>query len=429
MQFKFVYVWRLDREKGLEDICFAFEKLLQEWKFDIYLDLFWQEGNCSELVRSLVQKYPAYISYHGRQPKSVIAEYRNNCHYVLMPSHFLETFGLACLDAYRYGKPVIGYQKWWLQELIINDFAISARQDRQTDVDWLYNKIVEILQIFHSEIYTQQSLKCKEIYSSYSEEWWKERVEVIMDDFQGDCHAPLRCARNDQGTQIRSFDKLTIRNKSTIDWNNQSDQSEQNKSLLLVSDYLHRFWGIEAFLYESKVSLEQLWYAVDMCWSTMSQTWKRYLGLPYSWCNISMAIHLWIQLLRKQYTCIRFHSIQRYIGWLPIYLSTYFPIPKLFMLHDVWLLHPYPSLVTREDQLDFPRTLASYVSAGKQVGKNSLFDILSMILKFGSSSVFRFLLMKFNLLLVPSAYLKPILERRIDNSSVKVRILPHFVSK
>jgi glycosyltransferase involved in cell wall biosynthesis len=111
MQYKFVYVGRLDKEKGLEDICFTFEKILSEGIYDVRLDLFGQEGNCSQLVTSLASAYPDAITYHGRQDKSIIQSYRQSCHYVLMPSHFLETFGLACLDAYRHGKPVIGQQK------------------------------------------------------------------------------------------------------------------------------------------------------------------------------------------------------------------------------------------------------------------------------------------------------------------------------
>ena len=92
MQFRFVYVGRLDKEKGIKDIVFAFEKILSEQTFDVRLDLFGQEGNCSMDITRLARQYPDHVVYHGRQDKSIITEYRANCHYVLMPSHFLETF-------------------------------------------------------------------------------------------------------------------------------------------------------------------------------------------------------------------------------------------------------------------------------------------------------------------------------------------------
>jgi hypothetical protein len=106
----------------------------------------------------------------------------------------------------------------------------------------LYNKIVDILQKFDSNIYQQDSIKCGEMFERYSVEAWRNNVETLLDSFL--CH--------DQGDQKRkdiykrSFDKLRI------------------TSILLVSDYLHRFGGIEAFFYESKVQLESLVSGVDI---------------------------------------------------------------------------------------------------------------------------------------------------------------------
>ncbi|MDR0370171.1 MAG: glycosyltransferase [Candidatus Peribacteria bacterium] len=51
------------------------------------------------------------IHYFGFQPSSKIQQYVNNVQYCLMPSEFLETFGLVALNALSRGLPVIGYRK------------------------------------------------------------------------------------------------------------------------------------------------------------------------------------------------------------------------------------------------------------------------------------------------------------------------------
>lgn len=394
MQFKFVYVGRLDREKGLEDIVFAFQKLLSEKHFDVHLDLFWQEGNCSAIVKELQNKYPDLVCYHGRQLKPIIRPYRQNCHFVLMPSHFLETFGLACLDAYGYWKPVIGYQEWWLKELILDDYTIFDWQDWQTDRDWLYNKITEILQLFDSKKYQQDSILCKKIFQKYSVKIWKKNIQQILSDL--DCFI---LAPNNQG------------------------------NILLISDYLYRLGGIEVFLYDSGDILEDMEYTVSYFGSQIRYSYLRKLWLLLSWWNLPMGLRLLYKLYRKSYTLLRFHSIQRFLWWFPLCVSSFFSLSKIFMLHDVGLLHPYPSYVTDESQLDFHRNIKNYLQAGYECGKTWLTSTTAMIAKYLSTSVIRCILQKsITLFLVPSEYLVPHLTRRLWNKKIyTIKILPHFV--
>jgi glycosyltransferase involved in cell wall biosynthesis len=147
MVFKFVYAGRLDQEKGIEDIVFAVRKILEEQQFDIYVDIFGQYGNCGKIVEDLVQEYPDVLQYHGRQPKSTIIPYRKGSHFLLMPSHFLETFGLTCLDAYAFGKPVIGYQKGGLRELILDNYSLIPDASL-TSGQILYQKLCSVMQHF-----------------------------------------------------------------------------------------------------------------------------------------------------------------------------------------------------------------------------------------------------------------------------------------
>ena len=394
MQFKFVYVGRLDTEKGLEDIVFAFEKLLSHGS-NVRLDLFGQEGNCSQLVRTLQHTFPDAVCYHGRQDKSIIAEYRTSCHYVLMPSYFLETFGLACLDAYSYAKPVIWYKKWWLQELIIDDYAISSRQYWQTNIDSLYKKITQLLQNFDTNIYSKDCQICGEIYETYSKTKWKENVENIC--------SSLGFPRSRQ----------------------------KPPSLLLVSDYLYRFWWIEAFLYDSKEQLRNMGYRVDLFGSSIASSLLRKVWLLSSILNIGSAVTLFYKLLSTAYALVWLHSIQRYLWWFPLWILSFFSVKKVFMLHDLWLLHPYPSLVTDEQQLQFSWTFHNYLLAGRDLWKTSFLNKLAMTAKFMSSSVIRSIFQNsIDVYLVPSSFLIPHLSRWLGNKkSYRIDLLSHFVSQ
>ncbi|MEY3197550.1 MAG: hypothetical protein RL023_5 [Candidatus Parcubacteria bacterium] len=147
MQFKFVYAGRLDKEKGIEDIVFALRKILEKKQFDIQVDIFGQYGNCGRIVEDLVSEFPEHIHYHGRQVKSTIIPYWKASYALLMPSHFLETFGLTCLDSYAFGKPVLGYQKGGLRELVLDEYAISYDVSLSSG-EALYQKLISCMQDF-----------------------------------------------------------------------------------------------------------------------------------------------------------------------------------------------------------------------------------------------------------------------------------------
>lgn len=51
------------------------------------------------------------IRFFGWQTQSVIRDFLGISHFALMPSRFLETFGLSALESLSEGVPVIGFQK------------------------------------------------------------------------------------------------------------------------------------------------------------------------------------------------------------------------------------------------------------------------------------------------------------------------------
>lgn len=51
------------------------------------------------------------VYFFGWQSHSVIRDILSISHFSLMPSRFLETFGLSALESLSEGVPVIGFQK------------------------------------------------------------------------------------------------------------------------------------------------------------------------------------------------------------------------------------------------------------------------------------------------------------------------------
>ena len=101
-----LYYGRLEKEKGFDSLMEAI-KILQskEVAFEMFI---FGAGSLESDVLSLVGKH---VHFFGFQPLSKIQQYVNNVHYSLMPSEFLETFGLSALNALSRGLPVIGYKK------------------------------------------------------------------------------------------------------------------------------------------------------------------------------------------------------------------------------------------------------------------------------------------------------------------------------
>jgi len=101
-----LYYGRLEREKGFDALLEAV-KILQDEKVKFELFIFGKGSLESELL-PLIGKN---VHFFGFQPLSRIKQYLENIDYCLMPSEFLETFGLSALNALSWGIPVIGYKK------------------------------------------------------------------------------------------------------------------------------------------------------------------------------------------------------------------------------------------------------------------------------------------------------------------------------
>jgi glycosyltransferase involved in cell wall biosynthesis len=107
----FLFVGRLERMKGLDDVVSAFE----------------QFGDADLLVAGEGEYGPelkqrasgnARIVFLGRLEKRVLDDYYRHAIALIVPSVGYETFGLTIIEAFQHGTPVIARRVGPLQEII-----------------------------------------------------------------------------------------------------------------------------------------------------------------------------------------------------------------------------------------------------------------------------------------------------------------------
>ncbi|MDR0283254.1 MAG: glycosyltransferase [Candidatus Peribacteria bacterium] len=118
-----LYYGRLEKEKGFDSLLEAIRILngrnsslpphssssVQNDRAVPQFELFiFGKGTLESELLPLVGQN---VHFFGFQPLSKIRQYVENVDYCLMPSEFLETFGLVALNALSWGLPVIGYKK------------------------------------------------------------------------------------------------------------------------------------------------------------------------------------------------------------------------------------------------------------------------------------------------------------------------------
>ena len=355
---QFIFFGRVTEEKGINLILDTFSRLTEEWIDNRHLDIYW-DGALAWKCKEVSEKN-SNISYHGRANMNTIKKKLVGIDYCLMTSTILETFWKSALEAIKEWVPSIWYEKWWQAQFIDEKLTIS-------DVYTLYyickNLIINNIHPDKEAI--------KKLFLPYTKE---SRILII---------------------------------ENTIG---------KNKKIVHISDFISKIGWIEAYLWESKELLEQNWYTVDLFWT------KRKINLFWMFValwNFPARFKLQKQL-QKKYDILRFHSILRWfwhtiLNWLPKNTT------KIFMIHDLWYFHPYPSKLYNER--DIPEfTLKSFLSKGKWVKQKIL-----IIFKFLSLSLIKRKLTKtMDLWFVPSSFLIDIVHTKRDIPKEKIVLLPHF---
>lgn len=209
----------------------------------------------------------------------------------------------------------------------------------------------------------------------------------------------------------------------------------KKQKILMVSDIITVFsGGIEMYIFNATKELCDEWFEI----STFGITWTKetikkmrsYL-LPFTGFNALSAVWLIWKCLRFGPDIIRFHSINRYHGRLPVLVSQFSQSQKLMMYHDLGYFHPFPHLVTEERQV-LPWNFKNFLEMWRKAKKLKSWMaewlmIILVTLKFCSIELLRLSLFStIDKHLVPSEFMvKYLVQRGVDKQ--KIEVLPHFI--
>lgn len=367
---RFIYVWRLDYEKGVDVILETFSTLFELWRKNITLEIFGR-GSMVDEVGRFADQYDQAV-YHGFESKEVVLETRKQCEYCLVPSRFLETFGLSALDSLGIGIPVIAPSKGWLASFVLPELTLGSVD--QTELTRVVDHAVQI--VSQQEKYNWLVEKSLERYRMYSREARYTRVVQL--------------------------------------WLPQE--------LLILTDYGANHGGIETLIQEMSDQLFAHGHSVDTLVATEQQLSR---GQRYLWLVKTLFNYMASRSVRSSSTpLMRWHSVHRQLGRLPLSLASSTP-QHWIMIHDMGMLHPFPAAVEQEQQIQKAATFAGWVQEWVSVKWWAWLPLI--VAKWISVKMIRMQVQSKKMLVqVPAPYLVAHVSRWVWGWC-EVVCLPHFV--
>lgn len=368
----YIYVWRLDAEKWVHYILEAFKQLYDTWVYTVSLDIFWR-WNLSSDIHKFADQYEN-VTYHWFQKKSKVFELWEKSDFCLMPSRFLETFWLSALDSLSVGVPVIAPAKWWLRSFVFPELALN------------FLSTSELIRIIRKSSYIKNDnkklewmrIKSKKIYKLYL---WEKRYATVLNQWLP-------------------------------------------QKFLLVNDYWANQGWIETLLEEIHTWLSKNGHiSVNLVGTSRQLSQKqRYLWLIKTIANIPAALS--IRRLDNNVWLIRWHSVHRQLWRFPLRVSSN-TIKHWIMIHDMWLLHPFPAFVEDENQIQRASSLSWRINEWVLAKWWTWFPLL-IAKRCTVWLIRRQIRSKKMMVQLPSAYLRKHIERK-KILSHKIVVLPHFI--
>ncbi|MDD5376967.1 MAG: glycosyltransferase [Candidatus Gracilibacteria bacterium] len=425
----FIFFGRLAKEKGFDLLVRSLENIVHKTgelpgnfflfgEGDLQGDLFGKFSgtpffeDCSRLSgEEILEKMELLgiseegedfkIYFFGWQSLSTIRGVLEVSHFSLMPSRFLETFGLAALESLSEGVPVIGFQKGGLIPFIPKDLAVPFSSDDGENIEALSSKIVEVAEKYSSlpallgeegSDWDTLSHESRRIADSYTEGRWMRQVREMLPAGTG--------------------------------------------KILLVSDYTTLLGGIETHVQTIARTLRKHGYEVEIFgWDLPKGKWTRILrlmGLPYSLCNITSTFGI-----RKKIQppnppsqggntpdVIWLHSVSRFLGPLVVREVNKSGIFSMVTYHDLGLISPFPSKVESEGMIPKTPSLRSFLDV--IYSKNPILYIATCC-KYFQVSILRKSLQKIHIHIVPSQFLVPYIRDIGEIPEEKITVLEHFL--
>lgn len=209
--------------------------------------------------------------------------------------------------------------------------------------------------------------------------------------------------------------------------------------LMMISDYRTNIGGIESYIHHTaqllrKNDREVLVVGLS-CKAGIINRLKSFL-LVLTAFNLPWWVYILIRCFVYRPQVVRLHSVSRFLGWFPIMMvgcyKLVFPDTKILMMyHDLWYVHPYPSLLTDEKQVlpwSFDHWIDmtySYLQYKSLIGR--LIWYYMATLKYLSLSMIKWMLQIIvDTHLVPSSFMiKYFIDWGLEKDSINV--LPHYV--
>lgn len=298
--------WRLDHEKWRARLLPALASLCQSADIPPFVFHIYGDGQYQSSIQTLSQRYPEKIRYHGWQSLDTINTQLQHTHYALMPSLFLETFGLTALESLRQWVPVIGYRKGGLEPFIVDGLNISdypSHQSKQIE-NCLHHILTTHTDHHRTKIHTQS----QKIASHYTAQKFINHV-------------------------------------TTLSW------GTLPSTIMMISDYTNPLGGIETHLYKVQKILQSHWSEVIIVGGSREKNAirKKYAQMIGTARNPFLKNKIQKKIQTHKPDLVRYHSVLRNIGHAGIISNPYGKARVTY--HDLGLMHPFPSQVYDTTQI------------------------------------------------------------------------------
>lgn len=389
-----LFYWRLEKEKWFDQLVLAIKELNKK-KVDFEIFIFWKWNLESELMNI----HDKNIHYFGWKTLDEIKKYLPNIDYCLMPSEFLETFGLSALNALSRWVPVIWYKKWWLDPFIFQECNLFLAKWNTTA-----ERIVSIVEKLAKKT-NPERIKDKEEL--------ERKIKKLLPEYTED-------ARYERFLSLANFKKE--------DW---------WKKILIISDFINKAWGIETYIHDVKNLLESKWHEVILRWSTLP-SWSKWQRKKRFWLLLS-PLNFWSSsdlknvLEKEKPDIIWFNSLLRWLG--PNVVKTAWKRRKenksackfWMMYHDFGYFYPFPSELYHIEDCKTPLTKKNFVSAYKW--SNPITKLAVWCKYYRLQPLKKVLKKEIDLHLSPSDCITNIARDSYRIAEKKCKSFPHFIQK
>ena len=389
-----LFYWRLEKEKWFDQLVLAIKELNKR-KVDFEIFIFWKWS----LESQLFEVHDKNVHFFGWKPLDEIKKYLANIDYCLMPSEFLETFGLSALNALSRWVPVIWYKKWWLEPFIFQECNLFLAKWNTTA-----QRIVSIVEKLAKKT-NPERIKDKE------ELEWK--IKKLLPEYTED-------ARYERFLSLANFKKE--------DW---------WKKILIISDFINKAWGIETYIHDVKNLLESKWHEVILRWSTLP-SWSKWQRKKRFWLLLS-PLNFWSSsnlknvLEKEKPDIIWFNSLLRWLG--PNVVKTAWKRRKenksackfWMMYHDFGYFYPFPSELYHIEDCKTPLTKKNFVSTYKW--SNPITKLAVWCKYYRLQPLKKVLKKEIDLHLSPSDCITNIARDSYRIAEKKCKSFPHFIQK